>query len=157
VLLDAGATTNLKANQGWTPLHAVAEGGDYYSKGNGVLLAQLLLERGADVNAQDDDSRTSLHIASYFGRADMVRVLLSAGANASAENAQGQTPLHLVPQGPYFSQGDGVDATQLLLEHGVDVNAQDKNHATPSNLASCYGRTKIATLLLQYGGKPYVC
>jgi len=147
VLLDSHATTSSKGNQGWTPLHEVAQSEHYYSRNNGdVLVAQLLLERGADVNVPDDDNRTPLHLASYFGRVEMVLVLLNAGANASAKNAQGQTPLHLVSQHPfsiYFSRDHGVGVAQLLLKHGADVNAQDNNHATP----------KIASLLLHYGDK----
>lgn len=149
VLLDGGAATNLKGNQGRTPLHLVSEG--YFSGGD--VLARLLLERGADVNVTDDDNETPLHLASYIGAVEMVLVLLNAGANASAENAQGRTPLHLVSQCPYESRGDGVGVAQLLLEHGTDVNAQDKNYATPFDLASYHGKTRIASLLLHCGGK----
>jgi len=150
VLLDRGAAANSKDNQGRTPLHAVAES---YSRDNGVLVARLLLECGADVNVPDNYNQTPLHSASYFGRIDTVPVLLNAGADASAKNAEGQTPLHLVSHGPYYSQGDGVGVAQLLLEHGADVNAQDKYHATASDLALYHGRTKIASLLLHYGDK----
>jgi ankyrin len=146
VLLDGGATTNTKY-QGRTPMHAAAESGDY----NDVLVAQLLLEHGADVDVLDDDNQTPLHLASFFGRVEMVLVLLSAGANASTENTLGLTPLHLVSQGPYHSEGDSVGITQLLLEHGADVNAQDKNHASPLDLALYHGRTEIASVLLHYG------
>ncbi|KAH8993443.1 ankyrin repeat-containing domain protein [Lactarius akahatsu] len=150
VLLDGGATINSKGNQGRTPLHVVA--GGYYSKDiGGVPVAQLLLGRGADINMPDDDNQTPLHLASslasYFGRVEMVLVLLNAGANASAQNAKGQTPLHLVSLCPHYSRGDAVGVAQLLLERGADVNAQDKNHATPSDLASYHGRTEITSLL----------
>jgi ankyrin repeat protein len=92
-------------------------------------------------------------LASYFGSVQVVLVLLNAGAHASAENTRGQTSLHLVSQCPHHSRGDGVGVVQLLLKHGADVNAQDNNHATPSDFASHYGRTEIASLLLNYGGK----
>jgi ankyrin repeat protein len=158
VLLDGKATTNAKAKQGWTPLHEVAIGGDYYSRDNPrVLIARLLLQRGADVNVSNDDNQVPLHLASYFGKVDVVSVLLNAGANASAKNAQGQTPLHLASQSPYqgpdCSQCNGVGVAKLLLEHGTDVDVQDQNHATPLDLASHYGRTEIASLLLHHGDK----
>ena len=75
---------------------------------------------------------------------------LNAGANTSAENAQG-TPLHLVSQCPYDSQINVVGAARILLEYGTDVNAQDKKHATPSDLVSYHWRTKFASLLPHYG------
>jgi ankyrin repeat protein len=105
----------------------------------------------------NDDNQVPLHLASYFGKVDVVSVLLSAGANASAKNAQGQTPLHLASQCPYqgpdCSQCNGVGVAKLLLEHGTDVDVQDQNHATPLDLASHYGRTEIASLLLHHRDK----
>jgi cytohesin len=153
VLLDGGAATNSKGNRGRSPLHVVAEGGNFYSRDTDAPAAQLLLERGADVNALDDDDQTPLHLASYFVRAEMVLVLLKAGANASAKNAQGQTPLHLMSKCLYEAHvaNDVVGVAQLLLDHGSDVNAQDKNHATPSDLASYHRRMNLASLLLRYG------
>ena len=151
VLLDGSAATNSKGNRGRTPLHVVAEGGDYYSRDNDVVVAQLLLERGGEVNALDDDNQTPLHMASYFVRAEMVLALLNAGANPSAKNAQGQTPLHLMSQcGSYDDRADIVGVTQLLLDHGADVNVKDNNHATPSDFASYHRRVKLASLLLNY-------
>jgi ankyrin repeat protein len=146
VLLDGGATTNSKDNQGRTPVHVVAEG-------HSCVLARLLLERGADVDVPDGDNETPLHLASRLVTLEMVLVLLlEAGANACAKNAQGETPLHLVSRSPYDSRGDGVGIVQLLLEHGADVNAQDNNLATPSDLASIHENIEIASLLLYYGG-----
>ena len=112
----------MTSRSGQTPLHIVAEG---YSGDNDILV-QLLLEQGADV--PDDDNETPLPLASYFGTVKMVPVLLNAGVNANAENTQGQTPLHLVSQYPYHSRADGVGVAQLLLEHGADARQKD---ATP--------------------------
>jgi ankyrin repeat protein len=148
-LLDGGGDANSKDDQGRTPLHVVAEG---YAADNDVI-AHILLERGADVNALDDNNETPLHVASYFGTVKMVLVLLNAGANANARNSQGQTALHVVSQCPYHSRSDGVGVARILLEHSADVNAQDKNHATPSDFVAYHGRTKIASLFVGYGGK----
>ncbi|KAH9013998.1 ankyrin repeat-containing domain protein, partial [Lactarius pseudohatsudake] len=43
-----------------------------------------------------------------------------------------------------------VPTRQLLLEHGVDVNARDKERATPLHLASYYGHVKVAEALLDH-------
>ena len=153
VLLDGGAAANSKGNQGGTPLHSVAEGRCLFTNDDGIRIAQLLLKRGADVNAQKGGGRTPLHLACHFGKVKMVLTLLNAGANPIASDAQGQSPLHLVSRGQYPHQGNGVRIVQLLLEHSVDVNAQDKNHTTPLDLATYHGKTEIATWLLDYGGK----
>ena len=132
-LLDGGASVNSIGDHGRTPLHVVANG---YSRDDDVLIAQLLLERGADINAPNETKQTALHLASNAGRFKMVQVLLNAGANASAKDDQNQTPFHVISQGPYGSRGDVAGIVRLLLEHGADANAQDKNHAQSSDSAS---------------------
>jgi ankyrin repeat protein len=78
-------------------------------------------------------------------------VLLDSGANANAESHKGKTPLHLVSQGDYDSQKHGVGIARLLLQRGVDVHAQDKDHDTPLHLAAFSGRLEIAGVLLDHG------
>ena len=155
VLLDAGAAANSKGLNGRSPLHAAVGGGHSPLIDHYVLIAKLLLERGADVDVPDDDGRTSLHLASYFGKVEMALALLNAGAYTNAKDREGQTPLHVVvtSQYPDESEGDRVSIVQLLLDHGADTNAKDNNHATPLYLASFHERTEVTALLLQYGEK----
>ena len=133
VLLDGGASVNSIGVQGQTPLHVVANGYSRHDESN-VLVAQLLLERGADVNTPDDAKETPLHLASDSRRINMVEVLLNAGANARAKNAQDQSPFEVISR-PYGSR-DVRRIARLLLEHGDDVDAQDKNYATPSDFSA---------------------
>lgn len=44
----------------------------------------MLLDRGADVNAQDGNYRSALQLASAEGHEQTVQILLNAGAEASA-------------------------------------------------------------------------
>jgi len=55
-------------------------------------IAQLLVERGANVNAAaTDDGITSLMLASQCGHLETVRFLLSRGASKTARNFAGKT------------------------------------------------------------------
>ena len=128
VLLDGGASANSLDIQGQTPLHVVANGSSRDDESN---FAQLLLDRGADVNAPDDAKETPLHLASKSGRIKTLQVLLNAGANARAKNAQDQSPFDVISR-LYDSRGDARRIARLLLEHGADVDAQDKYYAIPS-------------------------
>jgi ankyrin repeat protein len=130
-------------------LHLVSRG-EYNSPDDGVRVAELLVERGADVNAQDKVGWTPLHSASNNGMHGIAQVLLRHSAKVNVENYLGETPLHLVQEGKYDSQ-DGVRVAQLLVEARLDINSRDKRNWTPLHAASHYGRLKIAQVLLDHG------
>ena len=169
LLLDHGANAQAEDIQGRSPLHEVSLGtrhskqyphgkcitsGRVFHPIKALSVARLLIERGVDANALDKDNSTPLHLASSHGMLDIARFLLNHGAKANAKNASGQTALHLVSQGEYFSC-DNPDVTRLLLELGLDVNAQDKDKATPLHFACSYGNFETALLLLDQGAKVY--
>ena len=148
MLLNRGVKSNAKNHRGETALHVMSRG--KYDLQDGVRVAQLLLERGVDVNTQDKDHNSPLHLVSYSGKLEIARVFLDRGAKANAKNDREETPLHQVSQGEYESQVDGVRIVQLLLDRGVDVSAQDKNGVTPLHLATWCGKLEITQLLLEY-------
>jgi ankyrin repeat protein len=53
----------------------------------------LLLKHKADVNAQDNNHSTPLHLASFSGSIKAVRLLLKHRANIQLQNNNGETPL----------------------------------------------------------------
>ena len=150
MLLDCGASVNAENSAGETPLFLVSRG-VYGSQDDCGRIAELLLERGGNSNAQTKDRWFPLHAASHFGQLEIVRMLLNHGANAKAENRQGKNSLDLVSQGEYGSREQGVGVAQLLLERGVDVNSSDKDHWTPLHSASYYGMSEIVQVLLDHG------
>jgi ankyrin repeat protein len=42
----------------------------------------------------------------------------------------------------------------MLLEHGADINAENKNGSTPFVLASQLGFSEITDVLVQHGADP---
>ena len=114
------------------------------------MIARLLLKGSIDVNAQDKDRNTALHLAAFQARFRITRVLLDHGANTNARDEDGETPLHLLSQGKYHSQ-DSVFIAWLQLERGIDVDAQDKEHKTTLHLAAFQARLGITRVLLDHG------
>ena len=150
VLLDHGANPKLETKGGETALHIVSRG-EFDSQEQGVSTARLLLERGVDANARRKDSWTSLHLAAFKGRVEVVQVLLDHGANVKLEAEDGETALHLASRGTFDSQDQGVSTVRLLLERGVDVNARDKDGWTSLHTAAFVGRVEVAQVLLDHG------
>jgi ankyrin repeat protein len=69
---------------------------------------QLLLNHGADVNAQKEDRWTALHLAAFNGHVQVVEVLLKRGADPHARTRKGETSFQL-------ASSLGLDRTQIML------------------------------------------
>lgn len=55
---------------------------------------RLLLDCGAQADAEDDDGRTALHWAARSGDGTVVQMLLDHGADINEEDNNGETPMH---------------------------------------------------------------
>ena len=73
------------------PLHAAASSGN-------TAIAALLLESGADPNAEQTGQWTPLHSAAAGGHTAIVRLLLEAGAETSRKSASGATARDLAEE-----------------------------------------------------------
>ena len=62
---------------------------------------KLLLELGANVDAEDKHGRTPLHADAGNGHEDIVKLMLESGANVHAQNNNGCMPLHLAVVGAH--------------------------------------------------------
>lgn len=89
-LLTNGINTEVKADgdYGRTALHRAIKIDDQ-------AIATLLLQNGANVNAQDDFGYTPLHLAVNTVNAMMCTLLLQNGADVNVQDAAGNTPLAL--------------------------------------------------------------
>jgi ankyrin repeat protein len=127
-------------------------------------LCAFVLERGADVNAQEADTgETALHAAlctTNRVRHDVVvRVLLARGANPNAATVpgvetgafmrdcrtKGETPLH---RAAAFGNEETI---QMLLDAEASKESRDVNGDTPLSWASWYGRPNSILRKLLYG------
>ena len=154
---------------GWTPLHiAVSSFSNGYARGTATETARMLLERGADTEARDRETRTPLHLAVAYseddgahrdwlaafgdnrepeGAADMVALLLEWGADIEARSSGRETPLMVAVQGP-----SAADVVKLLLAHGADVRAKDTWGNTACQKAARYGwmvRTEVMSQMCE--------
>jgi len=98
---------------------------------NLLEVAKLLLESGANVNAQDGLGNSALHYASQEYHCGMAKLLLDNGAIVDVQDKHGNTPLW---RAVFYSRGRG-DAIEILLKAGADKNHRNNIGKTPLDLA----------------------
>lgn len=108
-------------------------------------VVQLLLDKGADISATDDNGMTVIHWAAKKGHELVVRTLLDHGAHISATDNLGETALHLASYEGYES------IVRLLLENEADISTTNNAGETAIHSAAAGGHESVVLLLLGKG------
>jgi ankyrin repeat protein len=191
LLIEKGADVNLADRWGRAALWAIVDMHTTPHSGrpdvvesasvSSDALLGLILERGADVNAQlvlfppyrslaDRGSDNVLTIgatplvrAAKAGDREAIRLLLAKGADANAATADGITPLMAAAgvgsrdsdtRGRYKTEKDAMESVRLLVEAGARINAADNRGQTPLHGAAFWGWNGLVRLLVDLGAKP---
>jgi len=140
-------------------------------------VVSLLLAKGAQIGAVDEDGEASLHEAAIGGHPEVVKLLLAGGSDISGVDKLCKTPLHwaasqgcsevvklLLAEGAqigdvdvsgrtplhWAAHGSHPEVVSLLLAGGADVEASDLSGKTPLHLV---GHSEVARLLLAGGAQ----
>ncbi|MBQ4593330.1 MAG: ankyrin repeat domain-containing protein [Akkermansia sp.] len=151
-LLQAGASPNLPSTLLLhTPLMEAARTGD-------IVLAKLLLQKGADIHARSDSGMTALHFAAAESTPKMVKLLLAQGATPNlattsegflleSDATKGVTPLHLA------AEAGMAESVQLLLQAGAYADTPDAEGNTPYFYAAMRNHTDCMQILHAAGAE----
>lgn len=142
-LLEAGVAglTKETANQSTAIPHsgavlAVA------TQSNFVTIVKLLVDAGVEINHQNEQGETALHVAARFGHVESAKALLAGSALHKTavdipEKTFGWTPL-------FIACVDGhVAMVRLLVEHGANVDRADGDGWTAREHAALRGHLDI--------------
>jgi ankyrin repeat protein len=181
-LLDAGADPKA-AGAGYTALHAITNirksgGGDNdpAPEGSGKMttleLVRKLVKSGADINARmtkpikfgltglNTMGATPFMLAAKTADAELLRLLASLGADTKINNADNATPLMAAaglgtrsPGEDAGTEDEVVEALQVLLDLGQDINAVDHNGETAMHGAAYKNSPKAVEFLAAHGAK----
>ncbi|KAM8967607.1 uncharacterized protein RCH25_026220 [Pelodytes ibericus] len=159
-LLGFGARVQVKGGQAQeTPLHISARimGGE--------KVAEVLLKSGAEVNAEQENGETAMHIASRHGNLKMLTALIEDGGEVTWLSKAGESPLHTAARHCH------LPIVQVILNYLANekstadavscVNQANKDGETPLHLAAAVRKdaitleeedVRIIRILLQYEG-----
>jgi len=87
------------------------------------------LEKGADVNAQDEDGDRLLHFSASKGQLEATKKLIQLGANVNATDDDGWTALHHATMFGYSK------VLEVLLANGADINIRNDDGKTVLDMA----------------------
>ncbi|MCJ1405014.1 hypothetical protein MMC11_008240 [Xylographa trunciseda] len=108
----------------------------------GHTMVQVLLEHGANVDAQENCNHRAIHRASIKGDPIILKMLLDHGANVNAKTRSNLTPLLLA-----------VDAghepiVRLLLDHGADTGVPFREMPASKYKSDCRRRDGDLEILM---------
>lgn len=121
------------------------------------------INRGVDINFEDDAGFTALHFAAQNGFLDIVNLLIQKGANVHARThngypifqlkeielrwpsrQSGATPLHIASK-------EHSDIVKVLIEAKADVNAFYAGSFTPLHIAAILDQQESVDALIKNG------
>ncbi|XP_072007198.1 uncharacterized protein [Engystomops pustulosus] len=141
-LLGFGAQVQPKGGKNQeTPLHIAARIKD------GEKVAEILLKSGADVNMEQADGETPMHVAAQFGNIKMIRALMEEGGEVTRQSQARESVLHTAVRHCHLPILE-VILHHLTSERSPDeaaawVNQPNQEGETPLHLAAALGRDMI--------------
>ncbi len=126
---------NKKNSLGNTPLYEACVSGN-------IELVQLLIDKGAKIDALNSNNHSALHGAALNGNPALIQLLLDKGLNCNQVNASNETPLH------FACLSGKKDAVDKLLSHSANCNIRSTRGFTPLDLACLNDRPELIPSLL---------
>lgn len=107
-------------------------------------LVDLLVSRGADVNAKSSKGHSAMSYSARYGHLAIVQYLLNHGAEVNITNKNGWTPLLKAARGGH------LDVVDYLLAHGADLGSRNSGGFTALALARRYKHRDVIKYLKHY-------
>ena len=139
-LIDRGADPDGQPRPDGSAIHAAAAFGH-------SNIVNILLKKGAAINAKDPREITPLQAAAVEGHSAVVRLLLHKGALINETNGLHGTALCAA------TSRAKLDVVRILLKKGADANIKGGPYGNALQAAAGIGNTKVAGLLLNSGAK----
>lgn len=152
-LLDYDVDLEYKNNLGMTALHYAFTELDYPHSGRRLEIIDLLIQKGANINALTSYRHTPISQCIIKGRYNnctdeeivvFLKKYLNCGLRLDIKDIDGQTMLHL------SAIYDRYEVVSFLLENGAKINVTDNANRTPLMCSAIQKNPRITELLLKY-------
>jgi len=104
-----------------------------------------LLQKGQDVNAQDEQGRTPLFLAVQANNEKLVQTILRFDPDTNIASKDGQTPLHIA------ASNGNIEIASLLVSKGANLQSVNSKGRTPLYLAAVENHPDMVKFLLSMG------
>ncbi len=148
MLLNLGANPLAKDDEGRRPIDYM-----YFDDPDGLKIAEMLVKRGSDVNAVDNNGRTLLLQSCYYKNIHMLRFLIAHGARVDVCDKHDNTPLIYCLLIGLFSKRKDTDMAKFLIAHGADVNHRNILGGTALSIAKRHKDKEMVRLLEAAGAR----
>lgn len=146
------------------PLHAsmimlaIAQVDQYYDDYNelnknevevyALKVVKLLIDHGADINAQDNNGETAIGWAMDEGDPGMIKFLANSGANLNVTSQSGETLIS------YASESKDSELLNFLFDHGAHEFKGTTHYGRLPNGMEIHGHLsgEVGSLTVQHGG-----
>ena len=107
------------------------------------------------ISSLDSQRNTPLHVAAFYGNAEIVKFLIANGAEVNSRGKGGFTPLVSTL---FFgfrqkrTDSDSVkDVVEILIDSGADVNTKTLSGSTPLHYVAACATKEVVELLISAG------
>jgi ankyrin repeat protein len=124
----------------WSPLHCAC-------LLSNTSVAEIILTKKADINAQTTDGKTPLQCAIENNCITTALWLISKCADVNTADNAGNTALY------YAIDKENIELVEQLVMHDASILVQNANQETPLHAAISTGNNKISIYLLERGAQ----
>ncbi|KAA8652505.1 hypothetical protein EYZ11_007679 [Aspergillus tanneri] len=125
------------------------------TKANFVDIVRLLVDAGVDINYQDEQGETALHVAARFNHHQCTKILLEGNDEQKADTELAEQTYSWTPL--FIACVDGaLSVVELLIEAGADLEKLDSSGWTAKEHAALRGHLDIARCLAEVTPAPEV-
>eukprot|EP01098_Paradermamoeba_levis_P010768 TRINITY_DN4539_c0_g1_i1.p1 TRINITY_DN4539_c0_g1~~TRINITY_DN4539_c0_g1_i1.p1 ORF type:complete len:459 (-),score=162.22 TRINITY_DN4539_c0_g1_i1:94-1470(-) len=143
LLLEHNIEANKTDKDGYLPLHFAL------SLYEDDQIASKLIPKTQKLDQANKEGLTPLHFAAGHANMNIIDDLVKNGANPNAKDKKGNTPIFMAS-----SSSSALNAINLLLKSGADINATNDDDDTLLHWAAREGDQQLTRFLLEKGANP---